>query len=46
VIVAAELSVTVVVSSEAWRPITDDLGKWIVCRVGVGGGRSTDPSHR
>jgi hypothetical protein len=25
----------------AWRPITDDLGKWMTCRVGVGGGRST-----
>jgi hypothetical protein len=25
----------------AWRPITDDLGKWIAGRVGVGGGRST-----
>src|SRR5215813_2504035 len=25
----------------AWRPITDDLGKWIASRVGVGGGHST-----
>jgi hypothetical protein len=25
-----------------WRPITDELGKWMACRVGVGGGRSTD----
>jgi hypothetical protein len=25
----------------AWRLITDDLGKWIAGRVGVGGGRST-----
>ena len=23
------------------RPITDDLGKWVVSRVGVGGGCST-----
>jgi hypothetical protein len=26
----------------ARRPITDELGKWMVGRVGVGGGRSTD----
>jgi hypothetical protein len=25
----------------ASRLITDDLGKWVVSRVGVGGGRST-----
>jgi hypothetical protein len=24
------------------RPITDELGKWMVGRVAVGGGRSTD----
>ena len=24
------------------RPITDELGKWMVGRVGVGGGRRTD----
>ena len=24
------------------RPITDELGKWMVGRVGVGGGHSTD----
>ena len=23
-----------------WCPITDDLGKWVACREGVGGGRS------
>jgi hypothetical protein len=28
------------------RPITGDPGKWIVCRVGVGGGRSTDRPER
>ncbi len=28
-------------SSEATRPITGDPGKWVACRVGVGGGRST-----
>ena len=26
----------------ARRPITDELGKWMVGRVGVGDGRSTD----
>src|SRR3954467_2780744 len=26
----------------AWRPITDDLGKWTTGRTGVGGGHSTD----
>ena len=26
----------------ARRPITDELGKWMVGRVGVGGGHSTD----
>ena len=25
----------------AARPITSDPGKWVACRVGVGGGRST-----
>jgi hypothetical protein len=25
----------------ATRPITGDPGKWVACRVGVGGGRST-----
>jgi hypothetical protein len=25
----------------AWRPTTDELGKWMAGRVGVGGGRST-----
>lgn len=28
-------------SPEATRPITGDPGKWVVCWVGVGGGRST-----
>ena len=26
----------------ARRPITDELGKWMAGRVGVGGGHSTD----
>src|SRR3954462_12385313 len=30
----------------AWRPITDDLGKWTTGRKGVGGGRSTDRAER
>lgn len=28
-------------SSEVSCPITGDPGKWVACRVGVGGGRST-----
>jgi hypothetical protein len=31
---------------EALRPITDDLGKWVASRAGVGGGRSTDRAER
>ena len=30
----------------AWRPITDDLGKWVAGRVGVGGGRSVRRAAR
>jgi hypothetical protein len=30
----------------ATRPITGDPGKWAWCRVGVGGGRSTDRAER
>ena len=29
-------------SPEATHPITSDPGKWVTCRVGVGGGHSTD----
>jgi hypothetical protein len=35
-----------VVLPEAWGPITDDLGKWITCREGVGGGRGTAGAER
>jgi hypothetical protein len=30
----------------AWCLITDELGKWMTGRVGVGGGRSTDRAER